>query len=90
MAAPKVPKTPKEKESAPRLIVVLSSATVESIKLGKGKDERYALLNCDDHVGYLKKHNRDPAEYRPDITHQVHNSSSFGLDFERPGDLLCP
>jgi rRNA small subunit pseudouridine methyltransferase Nep1 len=75
--APRIPKTPKEKESTPRLIVVLSSATLESIKLGKGKDERYALLNCDDHVGYLKKYNKDAAEYRPDITHQVHFSTTI-------------
>lgn len=72
--APKIPKTPREKEATPRLIVVLSAATLESIKLGKGKDERYALLNCDDHVGYLKKYNKDPAEYRPDITHQARSS----------------
>jgi hypothetical protein len=28
------------------------------------------LLNCDDHGGFLRKHNRDPAQCRPDITHQ--------------------
>ncbi|KAI9023384.1 Alpha/beta knot methyltransferase [Hyaloraphidium curvatum] len=68
--APKVPKTAREKEATSRLIVVLSAASLESIKLGKGKEERYALLNCDDHVGYLKKFNKDAADYRPDITHQ--------------------
>lgn len=33
--------------------------------------QTYALLNCDDHANYLMKHKRDPALYRPDITHQV-------------------
>ncbi|KAF5829785.1 pre-rRNA processing protein [Dunaliella salina] len=31
----------------------------------------YALLNCDDHANYLKKHKKDPALYRPDICHQA-------------------
>ena len=29
------------------------------------------LLNCDDHQNFLKKHNKDPAMYRPDICHQA-------------------
>ena len=31
----------------------------------------FELLNCDDHQGFLKKHGRDPADSRPDITHQA-------------------
>lgn len=31
----------------------------------------YVLLNCDDHQNFLKKHDKDPALYRPDICHQV-------------------
>ena len=31
----------------------------------------FELLNCDDHHGFLKKHGRDPADSRPDITHQA-------------------
>jgi hypothetical protein len=31
----------------------------------------YAILNCDDHAEYLRKHKRDPADYRPDILHQA-------------------
>ncbi len=31
----------------------------------------YQLLNCDDHKSFLTRHGKDPAEYRPDICHQV-------------------
>lgn len=75
-----VPKTPVQKESTRRLIVVLESACLEVYRIsagsggrdGKGgKDAKYALLNCDDHQGILAKTNRDIADARPDITHQV-------------------
>ena len=53
--------------SSNRLIVVLEGAALETVKVGKG----YELLNCDDHAHILKKHKREPAECRPDISHQV-------------------
>jgi rRNA small subunit pseudouridine methyltransferase Nep1 len=31
----------------------------------------FELLNCDDHQGMHRKAGRDPAESRPDITHQL-------------------
>lgn len=31
----------------------------------------FELLNCDDHQGLHRKVGRDPAESRPDITHQL-------------------
>jgi rRNA small subunit pseudouridine methyltransferase Nep1 len=46
---------------------VLEGASLEVAKVGKN----YELLNCDDHVSFLKRHGKDPAAYRPDITHQV-------------------
>ncbi|KAK2708664.1 ribosomal RNA small subunit methyltransferase NEP1-like [Artemia franciscana] len=49
-----------------RLIVVLEGAQLECVKVGY----EFELLNCDDHIGILKKNNRDPATVRPDITHQ--------------------
>ncbi|XP_045593266.1 ribosomal RNA small subunit methyltransferase NEP1 isoform X2 [Procambarus clarkii] len=49
-----------------RLIVILERANLESVKNGKG----YELLNCDDHMGLMKKYNKNPANYRPDILHQ--------------------
>ncbi|KAI9090958.1 Alpha/beta knot methyltransferase [Phlyctochytrium arcticum] len=68
---PTAPKPPKSSTSSTkRLIVVLESASLETVKLGKGKEGHYALLNCDDHHHLLKKYNRDISESRPDITHQ--------------------
>ena len=55
-----------------RMVVVLSEASLETYKIssnGPGGD-KYALLNCDDHQGILKKMGRDISEARPDITHQ--------------------
>jgi len=46
---------------------VLEGAQLETAQVGKA----YALLNCDDHASFLKKHKRDPAVYRPDIAHQA-------------------
>lgn len=53
-----------------RLIVVLSQACLETHKMSGGGGDKYALLNCDDHQGLLRKMGRDIAEARPDITHQ--------------------
>ena len=35
------------------------------------KDEKYSLLNSDEHIGVMRKMNRDISDARPDITHQV-------------------
>ncbi|KAL9096380.1 MAG: hypothetical protein Q9165_001377 [Trypethelium subeluteriae] len=60
-----------------RLIVVLSNASLETYRAahanGKspyGRDEKYSLLNSDEHIGVMRKMNRDISEARPDITHQ--------------------
>jgi rRNA small subunit pseudouridine methyltransferase Nep1 len=50
-----------------QVIIVLDLACLETVKTKKGDFE---LLNCDDHVGIMKKHNKDPQKYRPDIVHQ--------------------
>jgi rRNA small subunit pseudouridine methyltransferase Nep1 len=55
--------TPKKKQ----LIVILEGAFLETMKGKKG----YELLNCDDHIGFMKKMHKDWSEARPDITHQV-------------------
>lgn len=49
------------------VIFVLEGASLETAKVGKN----YELLNCDDHAHFLRRHGRDPAQYRPDICHQV-------------------
>lgn len=66
-----VPLSSKDKTTK-RLIVVLSQACLETHKLNVGGPggDKYALLNCDDHQGLLRKMGRDIAEARPDITHQ--------------------
>ncbi|KAG9292247.1 hypothetical protein G9A89_023967 [Geosiphon pyriformis] len=65
---PRIPKTPTEKESTRRLIVVLEAACLMTYKFDKKKTVE--LLNCDDHRGILQKLGRNPSDSRPDITHQ--------------------
>lgn len=47
-------------------IFVLEKATLETAKIGKG----YQILNCDDHANFLRRHGKEPANFRPDIVHQ--------------------
>ena len=71
-----------------RLIVVLSNASLETYRAahggrtGGGREEKYSLLNSDEHIGVMRKMNRDISDARPDITHQVNTcvtSSPHGL-----------
>ncbi len=64
-----------------RLVVVLANASLETYRaarparVGAGggvqRDEKYSLLNSDEHIGIMRKMNRDISDARPDITHQV-------------------
>lgn len=63
-----------------RLIVVLSNASLETYKASHGgpgrpgmpgREEKYSLLNSDEHIGVMRRMNRDISDARPDITHQV-------------------
>ncbi|KAJ0594197.1 putative tRNA (pseudouridine(54)-N(1))-methyltransferase [Helianthus annuus] len=54
-------------KNSPGVIFVLEKASLEVAKVGKS----YQLLNSEDHANFLRKNNRNPAEYRPDISHQV-------------------
>jgi rRNA small subunit pseudouridine methyltransferase Nep1 len=69
-----IPSTDKD---TPRMIVVLSNASLETYKASHGgsrpgtRDEKYSLLNSDEHIGVMRKMNRDISDARPDITHQV-------------------
>jgi len=49
-----------------RLIVILEDAQLETGKVGA----EHELLSSDKHATFLRKMGRDPADYRPDITHQ--------------------
>ncbi|OMO57823.1 Ribosomal biogenesis, methyltransferase, EMG1/NEP1 [Corchorus olitorius] len=51
----------------PGVIFVLEKASLEVGKVGKS----YQLLNSDDHANFLRKNNKNPADYRPDICHQA-------------------
>lgn len=55
------------KKEEKRLIVVLESAHLETVKSGS---KGFGLLNVDEHAGILRKYNRDFSSSRPDITHQ--------------------
>lgn len=63
-------------KDTPRLVVVLSNASLETYKASHGgragniRDEKYSLLNSDEHIGVMRKMNRDISDARPDITHQ--------------------
>ncbi|KAK7818635.1 ribosomal rna small subunit methyltransferase nep1, partial [Quercus suber] len=50
-----------------RVIFILEKVSLEVAKVGKS----YQLLNSDDHAYFLKKNNKNPADYRPDIVHQA-------------------
>jgi rRNA small subunit pseudouridine methyltransferase Nep1 len=60
-----------------RLIVVLSHASLETYRASHGsrsapgRDDKYSLLNSDEHIGVMRKMGRDISDARPDITHQV-------------------
>lgn len=62
---------------------VLEGATLEVAKVGKG----YEILNCDEHVSFLKRHDRDPAAYRPDICHQVNSFKNTVISWG--GRIAC-
>lgn len=59
-----------------RLIVVLSNASLETYRASHGsrsapgRDDKYSLLNSDEHIGVMRKMGRDISDARPDITHQ--------------------
>jgi rRNA small subunit pseudouridine methyltransferase Nep1 len=71
-----IPSTDKDTQ---RLIVVLSNASLEVFKSGSAaygrsgpaRDEKFSLLNSDEHIGIMRRMGRDISEARPDIAHQV-------------------
>ncbi|WCJ33371.1 Ribosomal RNA small subunit methyltransferase NEP1 [Euphorbia peplus] len=62
---PVVPSDPNAKK--PGVVFVLEKASLEVAKVGK----TYQILNSDDHSNFLRKHKKDPADYRPDIVFQA-------------------
>ncbi|KAK2984407.1 hypothetical protein RJ640_021056, partial [Escallonia rubra] len=62
-----IPVVPSNQKSDPGVIFILEKASLEVAKVGKS----YQLLSSEDHANFLKRHNRNPANYRPDIAHQA-------------------
>ncbi|XP_019188123.1 PREDICTED: ribosomal RNA small subunit methyltransferase NEP1 [Ipomoea nil] len=62
-----IPVVSAEQSKKPGIIFILERASLEIAKIGK----TYQLLNSDEHSNFLKRNNRNPAEYRPDIAHQA-------------------
>lgn len=85
VAEQNVPIAASDKDT-PRLIVVLSNASLETYKasyggggagrMGMQREDKYSLLNSDEHIGVMRKMNRDISDARPDITHQVRDPAS--------------
>lgn len=80
---------PSNDKDTKRLIVVLSNASLETYKAAHGgrngmKDEKYSLLNSDEHIGVMRKMNRDISDARPDITHQVRSVVQHGYSPNTP------
>ena len=79
-----------------RLVVVISHASLETYKASHGgrggtaRDEKYSLLNSDEHIGVMRKMNRDISDARPDITHQVCLKTSPCIVSRQGRPLLKP
>lgn len=89
--APQQRKRLKIDKEAKKLIVILENCPLETAQVGNlllvrfscffifkiGKE--YDILRSDKHISFIKKHNKDPADFRPDILHQVCPASTFIL-----------
>lgn len=53
--------------SGQKIIVLLDLAALETVKTKRGD---FQLLTVDDHPSIMKRYNKDPKDYRPDILHQ--------------------
>lgn len=58
--------TPSKELDKNHVIILLDLASLETVKTRNGD---FHLLNCDDHIGLMRKHNKDMSQYRPDILH---------------------
>ncbi|XP_065033281.1 uncharacterized protein LOC103983473 isoform X2 [Musa acuminata AAA Group] len=69
--------SPVDRAKRPGVIFVLEKACLEVGKVGKN----FQILNSDDHANYLRKQNRNPADYRPDIIHQIRSWKALPCNF---------
>lgn len=78
---------PAHDKDSRRMIVVLSNASLETYRSaqssaragrpGAVRDEKFTLLNSDEHIGIMRKMGRDISDARPDITHHVGSGEAF-------------
>ncbi|XP_057983828.1 uncharacterized protein LOC131168429 [Malania oleifera] len=64
---PGIPVVLQDQNSKAGAVFVLERASLEVAKVGKS----YQILSSDDHSNFLRRNNKNPADYRPDITHQA-------------------
>lgn len=64
---PGIPITVSNSTIRSRAVFILEKASLEVAKVGKS----YQILNSEDHANFLRKHNKNPSDYRPDIVHQA-------------------
>lgn len=66
---PGIPIAPLNEKNSEKqgVIFILEKASLEVAKVGK----TYQLLNSDEHANFLRKHSKNPGDYRPDICHQA-------------------
>ncbi|KAL6971349.1 rRNA small subunit pseudouridine methyltransferase Nep1 [Sarracenia purpurea var. burkii] len=62
-----IPIQPHDEKAQTGAIFILEKASLEVAKVGK----TYQLLNSDDHASFLRRNNKNPADYRPDIAHHA-------------------
>ncbi|KZV35516.1 Nucleolar essential protein [Dorcoceras hygrometricum] len=62
-----IPRLARSRETRPGVIFVFEKA---SLVLAKFKNS-YQIINPDEHVSFMKKHNLNRSDYRPDIIHEV-------------------
>ncbi|KAI6174558.1 hypothetical protein M3Y97_01003900 [Aphelenchoides bicaudatus] len=53
-----------------KLIVILENCPLETAQISALVGKEYEILRSDKHISFIKRHNKDPADFRPDILHQ--------------------
>ncbi|XP_011101600.1 ribosomal RNA small subunit methyltransferase nep-1 isoform X2 [Sesamum indicum] len=62
-----IPLPARSREPRPGVIFVFEKASLVLAKVNKS----YQIINPDEHAGFMKKHNLNRSDYRPDIIHEV-------------------
>ncbi|KAL4350804.1 hypothetical protein AHAS_Ahas10G0178600 [Arachis hypogaea] len=66
-----IPVSPCYPDSKGGVYFVLEKASLVAAYVGK----RYQILNPDEHANFLRRKNKNPYDYRPDIVHEVSRTS---------------